>query len=306
MVTAIEIAEADFEEVAILDASKVSNNASRPTASVARLRAQAGVIVASDSFADAIAAGPLAYAKTAPLLLTGSNGLDDRARSALRRLVPAGATVYLVGGTSVLKPAVADAVTALGYTVVRLSGDDRYATAVAVAEQGLGSPSTLFVATGLDFPDALAAGAIAARSGGGLVLSDGDKVPAALAAYLAKNPSTTVIAVGGPAARAFPNATSYKGADRYSTAAALATAYPPAGIVAGIASGLRFPDGLASTTFLARRGGVLLLVAPDAVPQPTQAYLTATRSITTTQVFGGLNVVQDTTRRALAVILTRQ
>jgi putative cell wall-binding protein len=304
VVTAIEIAAEDFED---LGAGALSGAAGgRVGASAARLRAQAGVIVAAESFADAIAAGPLAFVKRGPLLLTSGGQLDERTKTALRRLVPVGSTVYLVGGPTTLKPAVADAVTALGYVVERINGDDRYGTAVAVAERGLGAPSTVFVATGLDFPDALAAGAVAARVGAAVVLTAGDKVPASLAAYLAKYPNTTVVAVGGPASRAFPNATSVRGDDRFATAAALAMAYPATGTMVGVASGSSFPDGLASTTFLARRGGVLLLVATESVPQSTSTYLTGNRSITTTQVFGGLSVVSDSTRRALAGILTRQ
>lgn len=299
--TAIEIAVEDFEEVGV-----GATGSGRVGVSVSRLRAQAAVIVASDSFADAITAGPLAFAKRGPLLLTSGGQLDERTKSALGRLVPAGSTVYLVGGSATLKPAVVEAVTALGYVVERISGDDRYGTAVAVAERGLGAPSTVFVATGLDFPDALAAGAVAARVGAAVVLSAGDKVPAALAAYLAKYPNTKVVAVGGPASRAFPNATSVRGDDRYATAAALAMAYPATGTVVGVASGSSFPDGLASTTFLARRGGVLLLVGTAAVPESTRVYLAGNRTITTTQVFGGLSVVSDDVRRALAGILTRQ
>jgi len=39
---------------------------------------------------------------------------------------------------------------------VRYAGVDRYATAVDIADRGLGNPSKLLLATGASFPDALA------------------------------------------------------------------------------------------------------------------------------------------------------
>ncbi|CAN5489928.1 hypothetical protein BH23ACT7_BH23ACT7_25800 [soil metagenome] len=57
---------------------------------------------------------------------------------------------------------VAAAVAELGVAVDRIAGPDRYATAVAVADaaavDGAGAPAMTWLATGLNFPDALAAG----------------------------------------------------------------------------------------------------------------------------------------------------
>jgi putative cell wall-binding protein len=112
-----------------------------------------------------------------------------------------------------------------------------------------------------------------------------------------------VTAVGGPAANAFPAATSYKGADRYATAVELAKAFPLTSVTAGVASGLNYPDGLVAAPYLARRGGVLLLTQQLVVPSATSNYIKATTKIDVLQVFGGLSVVSDTARRTLATYL---
>ena len=69
--------------------------------------------------------------------------------------------VYLLGGADALSQAIEDQVKALGYTTAtRLAGPDRFATALAISiqvEQVLGGPPfVVVVATGLNFPDALA------------------------------------------------------------------------------------------------------------------------------------------------------
>ena len=70
-------------------------------------------------------------------------------------------TVYLVGGLGALSAGVQDSITAMGYNTVRLAGDNRYETAVNVAKAINPSPDEVLAATGMNFPDALSAGAAA-------------------------------------------------------------------------------------------------------------------------------------------------
>lgn len=294
--TAIAVAEADFEEVASLGSLRLE----------ALVRAQSAVLVAAGAFADAITAGPLAVNKVGPLFLTSGNSLDTRVVDALRRLVPAGSTVYLVGGTAVLAPAIEQQLSDLGFAPSRLAGSDRYATAVEVARSGLGNPSHIFAATGLDFPDALAAGVIAGRLDAAVVLTRGEEIPESLSSYLDELAGETVEAVGGPAARAFPDVRAHQGADRNATAVALATAYPPDGGVTeiGVANGRVFPDALVASPYLARRNTVLVLAVTGDVPSATASYLQGRPAGNTAQVFGGLSVMSDLARRVLSTLMT--
>ena len=247
-------------------------------------QAKAAVLTRDDAYPDALAGAPLAAAKGGPLLLTGPAGLSAGVAAELTRALAPGATVYLLGGTAALSPAVDQAVQALGFTTVRLSGPDRYATAVAVA-QALGSPGTVFLASGTNFPDALSAGAAAAHVGGVVLLTDGATQSPTTAAYLAQHPQATLYAIGGPAALASPVGISLVGPDRYATATAVAARFFPGAAVAGLASGTSYADALAAGAVLGARGEPLLLTDPGSLSAATAAYIAT--GISQLHTFGG-------------------
>jgi putative cell wall-binding protein len=251
--------------------------------------AGAVVLARGDDYPDALVGGPLAAAKNAPLLLTEGSTLPVATATELRRVLPAGGTVYVLGGTSAVPAAVASQLTSLGYGVVRYSGADRYATAVAVAK-ALGSPTTVLLATGTNFPDALAAGPAAAHVHGAILLTNGSTVPTETATYLAG--AHTTYAIGGPAAAAAPSATAILGSDRYATAAAVATRFFPSSTVVGVATGAGFPDALAGGAQLALMGAPLLLSSLASVPTSTSNYLNSDHSVlTNVYVYGGTAVL---------------
>jgi putative cell wall-binding protein len=248
--------------------------------------AGAVVLARADDYPDALVGTALAAAKHAPLLFASGGTLTMPTQVELKRVLPAGGTVYLLGGTAAIPASVATAVTALGYVPVRYSGTDRFGTALAVAN-ALGNPSTVLLATGVNFPDALAAGPAAAHTGGVVLLTDGTTLTASVKAYLAAHPGT-VYAVGGPAVTADKSAIALSGADRYATATAVAAALfsGPANI--GVASGTAFPDALSGGAFEAHFGGPIVLSDPNALPSSTSTYLTGSVStIVTTTIFGG-------------------
>jgi hypothetical protein len=242
--------------------------------------AGSAVLARSDVFADALAGGPLAASLDAPLLLTTGDELDPRTLAELKRMlqteVPGfvqGSVIHLLGGTAALGPKVASALVAAGFQVVRHAGADRYATAVAVAH-AMGDPSEVLLVTGRDFPDGLAAGAAAAARHGALLLTDGPRMPASTAAYLAARPGASVTAVGGPAAAAAPGRASVVGADRYRTARAVADRLFPARVrVAGLASGESFPDALVGGSHIGHLEGPLLLTGRTTLADEVRSYL---------------------------------
>ena len=84
-------------------------------------------------------------------------------------------TVYAVGAPA----AAADP------AATKLTGTDRYATAVAVDSSVFaGGPTTIGVASGLQFPDALSGGVYQAHFGGAMVLSDPAVLPTSTSTYL--------------------------------------------------------------------------------------------------------------------------
>jgi putative cell wall-binding protein len=103
-----------------------------------------------------------------------------------------------------VRPATPDQLAAFGVTVdslpvSRQAGADRFGTAAAIsaATYAPGVP-VAYVATGLDFPDALAAAAAAGQLGGPVLLVRPGSVPAATAAELARLRPARIVVVGGP------------------------------------------------------------------------------------------------------------
>lgn len=236
-----------------------------------RVTADAIVLARADEFPDALAATPLAARANAPVLLTTSDGLVDAVADEITRVLGTAGVVHLVGGTVALDQTVEAAVAALGHDVVRHSGETRFETAGAVAA-ALGAVDQVLITTGLDHPDALTAGAAAAAGNGAVLLTGGDDTHAVVDAYLADFDGA-VWAVGGPAARAYPQATSLVGATREGTAVAVADALFDDSAVVGIAVRDGYPDALAGGAHIAHLGGPLVLTHTDHVPDETAAWL---------------------------------
>lgn len=267
--------------------------------------AKAVVIARDDVFADALTGVPFAAANTAPLLLSDPGALSSVTETEMKRVLPAGGTVYLLGGTDALSTAVSNTVTADGYNVVRIGGIDRFATAVLIA-QALGSPKTLFEVNGLDFPDALPAGPAAASVKGAIVLTNGNVQDATTAAFITSDAPTAKYALGGPAAAADPSATPIVGTDRYGTAAMTAAQFFPKATTVGASTGLNWPDALSGGTYMASIDGPILLVDPSdttaaSIPALTAQYLQGLEpGLGLIYTFGGYEALPTAVGSALA------
>ena len=246
---------------------------------------------------------PLAATKNAPLLLTTGTQLPAVTKAELQRVLATGSPVYVLGGTAAVPASVATQLTGLGYTVVRYGGATRYATAVAVAD-ALGDPTTVLLATGLNFPDALAAGPAAAKAGGVVLLTAGSALATETSAYLNTH-GGSVYAVGGPAAAADPAAVALSGSDRYATAAKVATTFFSAPTTVGVATGENFPDALSGGAFLAHLGAPLVLADTNAVPTATTSYLNSVNaSVAAADLFGGSAVLSAAVQTAIGAAIS--
>jgi hypothetical protein len=266
--------------------------------------ASAVVLARADTFPDALAGGPLAAKVHGPLLLTPSAALDPSVQAEIVRVAPAGSTVYILGGTAAISTAIDTTLTASGFVPKRISGADRFATSVAVAG-AMGNPTTVFEATGLNFPDALAGGPAAIKSGGVILLTNGAKQAAATAAYLAAHTGGAHYALGGPASKADPAATPLVGDDRFWTSAAVASMFFKSASTIGAATGLNFPDALAAGSDLAAKGSPLLLVPTSgALPAAvvTDLFGRSSAGSTNIVVFGGTASVGDDVAAQLGVL----
>ncbi len=82
----------------------------------------------------------------------------------------------------------------------RLGGYDRFATAQAVNADAFASAGTVYVASGMTFPDALAGSALAGVQGSPLYVVQSGCLPQSTAAEVSRLRATAMVALGGQAA----------------------------------------------------------------------------------------------------------
>lgn len=118
-------------------------------------------------------------------------------------------------------------------TIEPLAGADRYGTARALANETFDQATTVFVASGEKFPDALASSALAGSIVGPILLVESDSIPAETAQALTELGAQNVIILGGTDAvsqgvqdqlAANYAVSRVAGPDRYATAVAIAQA----------------------------------------------------------------------------------
>jgi putative cell wall-binding protein len=244
-------------------------------------RPQSYVIVASgESWADALAAGPLAAFTEAPILLVRKDTLPAVVDAELKRLGPV--HVMVVGGRGVISDSVLKAVGRWANDTERIAGADRYATAEAVAAH-LPPVDSVYVASGTGFADALAGGTAAAAESGALMLTSPTSLSAAAKRVITKNTPSHIVILGGNGAvsadveaqikAAVPSATIDRAAghDRYETAAIVADAlWGNTGADAVFyASGTSFPDALAAAPAAYVNDAPVLLTRGSCTPEVT-------------------------------------
>ncbi|WP_371173715.1 cell wall-binding repeat-containing protein [Buchananella felis] len=270
----------------------------------------AAVLVSGSGFADAVAAGPLAATVEGPLLLTTAKQLEPMVLEVLKN--KGIKKVYVVGGTTSVAEGKLAALRSANFNAVRVAGGTRYETAVAVAKEvaANGAVDRIFVADGTQFPDALAAGPAAARSGGVIVLSAGATLPAPTKAFLAKHAALGKVAVGGPAAKALAGGagklTVVAGADREGTAALLAERFASQATSAVLASGATYADALPGGALAAAMGAPLLLSKQAALSPATAKYLQDHKVIRHVEIIGGTGTLQAAVQRSVVGIISKR
>lgn len=231
-------------------------------------------VAVGSQFADGLAAAPAAAQVDAPLLLVGTDSVLPVVTAELRRLNPT--SIVIVGGPGAVSPSVAATLAAAvpTATISRFQGLDRFGTARDIAAQGFptGAP-IVFLASGANFPDALAASAAAGSLGGPVLLVPGGAtaVDPQTRALIESLGASTIVIAGGTGvvssaleldARSIPGVTTVErrgGSNRFETAALL-NQYAFTDASAGfIASGFDFPDALSAAAIAGAQGAPLAL-----------------------------------------------
>lgn len=191
----------------------------------------------------------------------------------------------------------------------RVAGGDRFATSAAISQAAFPSPGAgvpaVFIANGLDFPDALTAAPAAAKLGGPLLLVMPGAVPSVIMTELQRLKPQKIYVAGGPAviaqpvldqlATVQPQVQRIYGGSRFDTSQQIASTIfgtTVAGATAYLASGLGFPDALSAGGAAGSQGQPVLLVngGLDAADSATVAALHAL-NVTTVKIVGGTTVI---------------
>jgi putative cell wall-binding protein len=236
-------------------------------------------IATGTNYPDALAAGPAAAADDAPLLLVTPTAIPTSISAAIATLDPS--HIVVVGGTPSVSTSVYSQLSGMTDTIERLAGSDRFATSRLLAERGFDSSDYVFIATGLNFPDALSAGPAASAYAAPVILVNGGagSLDAATADLVSDLRAQMAVIVGGtPSVSSgiqsdlddlIPDAIRLAGSDRYETSH-LVNEYgffDPAGYeTAFFATGAGFPDALSGSAWAAATGSPLFVVQPTCVP----------------------------------------
>jgi putative cell wall-binding protein len=149
-------------------------------------------------YPDAVSAGVPAASIGAPILLVAGDTVPAVTTQELERRRTNSAVV--VGGTAAVGAEAFQQLRAVVTNVERISGADRYATSAAVARRGPQTPGAVFLVTGENFPDALAAVPAAIVGGNAMLLTRKTCLPATISTELRRLQPGLVYVIGGSAA----------------------------------------------------------------------------------------------------------
>ncbi|MBN2821682.1 MAG: cell wall-binding repeat-containing protein [Coriobacteriia bacterium] len=289
--------------------------------------AEAVVIASGTNWPDALGAAALAGAVDGPILLTDPARLSDSVIEEIGRL---GATkVLVIGGEAAVSQGVFDTLDALpSVEATRIGGTNRYDTARLIADETVSRiqadggtfDGTVFVATGLNFPDALAASAFAADAGRPILLSAPTALSAEASSAIRSTGATRTIMLGGPSALSSQitsdlasmvgteGVTRLYGSNRYTTAGKIIDfCLPESSLGFGglaIATGDDFPDALAGGVMASHMGTFLGLTPKTCLnPDVAQRLLVNTAETGTPHVLGGETVILPIVRESIALAL---
>ena len=171
-----------------------------------KIQAKSVVLVSGTALADGLTATPFAAQQSAPVLLTSKDKVSGDTMKEIKRVIGETGTINVIGGENTISKAVETQLKAAGYDIKRISGDDRYETSLAIAnEMKTGADKTVYIAGGYAEADAMSIAPIAARAMNGVAT---DTTPIILAnektglssnavKYIAENKDASTYIIGG-------------------------------------------------------------------------------------------------------------
>lgn len=183
------------------DVSRVSGadryEASRNIADLAFGAPGAAFVATGANYPDALSASAAAGSKGAPVLLVdgGAASADAATLGLLNELQIRSITI--AGGPNSVSTGVEASLSARA-SVVRLAGPDRFSASVSINRGTFTTAGTVYLATGYNYPDALAGGVLAGMSDSPLFVVPTTCVPQDVLSQIRTLGATRVVLLGGP------------------------------------------------------------------------------------------------------------
>jgi glucose/arabinose dehydrogenase len=271
-------------------------------------------VATGKNFPDALTGGAAAARNGSPMLLVEPTRVPAATLAEIRRLAPR--QIFVLGGSGAVSEGVRQFLN--GYApggAQRVDGIDRYATAAAISNRFFptGSP-VAYVATGTNYPDALAGVPAAGLEGGPVLLVKPNAIPAQTVSELQRLRPQRIVVLGGTGAVSAAVAAALQqytptgiqrraGIDRYETAVQISAASFPTGARhVLVATGRNYPDGLTGGPAGAARHGPLLLVPGSSLPPSVAAELVRLDPDRVT-LLGGPGAVTDAVAAEIQALL---
>lgn len=240
------------------------------------------IVARNDDYPDALTASLLARILDCPILLNNPKYLEKETKEEIIRL--GAKDIILVGQENALSKEVKMELDKLDQDKAeRIGGKDRYETSALLAKRvaGLiGGVDQAIVASGEDFPDALASAPLSGKKVAPILLTRKESLPKSVDAMIKELKIKAVDIAGGNKAvatsleKALPKLTKrYDGDNRYDTAALIANDVRTSPRQVYLASGEVFPDALTIGPVAAKTEDPILLSRKSVLPKETQDYM---------------------------------
>ncbi|KUO62732.1 MAG: hypothetical protein APF84_03545 [Gracilibacter sp. BRH_c7a] len=198
--------------------------------------------------------------------------------------------------------------------IQRFSGQNRYQTAVHIAQELNNGPiQSVIISSGLNFPDALSGSVLGVKNNAPILLA-GKSLSASQDTmdYVKKNldKNGTIYLLGGTgvistefetkfAELGFHNVVRLGGNDRYESSALIAEQLNvPTGTPVSIVFGGNFPDALGISSFSANKGWPILLSKTNELPDEIKQFI-AEKSPSRIFIAGGTGVISEKVRQEI-------
>jgi putative cell wall-binding protein len=313
---------------ALANTDRLSGNDRYQTARAIAERVAPGItqnviITTGNGFADALSSSVLAAKLNAPILLVDSTASKStEAFDYIGNHLDKNGTVYIIGGTGLIGPDFISKLNQMGYyNVKQIGGRDRYETDSLIAQElNVPTSTTVVVASGENYPDALSISSIAAHNGWPILLVSQNKIPDSIKATLNSIKPSKIYIVGGTGVVSdgiqsqfqplLPGVQSERlaGSDRFETGMKIIEKFAQSPQTLYLATGFGFADALAGSALGSKTGDPIVLVNQDWINIPAQltSYLSSLHSSNINPdivSFGGTGVVSELVVSKIASVL---